>query len=84
MTVTGVSRVAAKTRLFETIAGLGDLKLVALGTDTVTTQVTYTFPRTGLEQASVWLGAVTGSLDYPTMSAGRKRREDTFTIDVFA
>lgn len=46
-------------------------------------QVSYVWPGDAVEQAAMWLGDARGSNDYPVVRAGRKPRDETYTIDVF-
>lgn len=66
-------RVAAKRRLVELLTDQPILEGV---------QVTYGWPGNDLQHESVWVGATRGPVTIPTMRAGRKARDDLFTIDV--
>lgn len=47
-------------------------------------QVSAVWPgKESTEQESVWLGDARGRRDYPVVRAGRKPRDETYTLDVF-
>lgn len=59
-------------------------QLVALLTAALpTVDVTYSHPGDAIQPESVYLGGVRGSHDYPVVRAGRKPRQETYTIDVW-
>ena len=46
-------------------------------------QIQYGWPGDTLEKDSVWLGGCNGQLSIPVLQAGRKQRDDEFTVDVY-
>jgi hypothetical protein len=71
-------RSATKKRLKELIAAKNILRV-----DGDPVQVSHGWPGEAMENESIWVGAVEGELLVPTMRAGRKRRQDEFTVDVW-
>ncbi len=45
--------------------------------------VAYGHPREGITSPTVFLGKVTGEQSIPDMRAGRKRRRDVFTVEIW-
>jgi hypothetical protein len=46
-------------------------------------QVAYSHPGQAVEAEAVYLGAARGSDDVPVVRAGRKKRQESYTLDVF-
>lgn len=59
--------------------------LVALGARAAlaAVQVSYSHPGQAIEPESVYLGAARGSDEIPVIRAGRKKRQESYTLDVF-
>lgn len=47
------------------------------------TQTTYSHPGDARENESIYLGEVRGSSEIPTVRAGRKARQERYTLDVW-
>jgi hypothetical protein len=71
-TTTSSARTAVKARLVELLAA-------RLPPDV---QVSYGWPGADMRDEAVWVGACRGPVTVADLRAGRKTRDDTFTLDV--